>query len=108
MVGVGGLQELLIAAAAVRCLGGDVQARLWPRNDEERVLAGDDLGRKYGMADLAPSEVAGAITGITGGPLLRGAWFGSAYAETNSLTMSTRRAVVRRIKTRHNRVGDGG
>jgi fructose-1,6-bisphosphatase II len=108
MVGVGGLQELLIAAAAVRCLGGDVQARLWPRNDEERVLAGDDLGRKYGMADLAPAEVAGAITGITGGPLLRGAWFGSAYAETNSLTMSTRRAVVRRIKTRHNRVGDGG
>ena len=108
MVGVGGLQETLIAAAAVRCLGGDVQARLWPRNDEERVLAGDDLGRKYGLGDLAPAEVGGAITGITGGALLAAAWFGSAFAETNSLTMSTRRATVRRIRTRHHRVGEAG
>lgn len=108
MIGVGGLQETLIAAAAVRCLGGDVQARLWPRNEEERTLAGADLGRKYSLADLAPAEVAGAITGITGGPLLKGAWFGSAFAETHSLTMSTRRATVRRITTRHHRVGEAG
>jgi fructose-1,6-bisphosphatase II len=108
MIGVGGLQETLIAAAAVRCLGGDMQARLWPRNDEERTLAGDDVGRKYGLADLAPLEAAGAITGITGGALLKGAWFGSAFAETHSLTMSTRRATVRHITTRHHRVGEAG
>lgn len=108
MVGVGGLQETLIAAAAVRCLGGDVQARLWPRNDEERVLAGDQVGRKYGVTDLAPADVACAITGVTGGQLLPGCWFGSAFAETHSLTMSTRRALVRRITTRHHRVGETG
>ncbi len=108
MVGVGGLQETLIAAAAVRCLGGDIQARLWPRNDEERVLAGEEAGRKYGMADLAPAEVACAITGVSSGELLPGPWFGSAYAETHSLTMSTRRANVRRITTRHHRVGEAG
>ncbi len=108
MIGVGGLQETLIAAAAVRCLGGDLQARLWPRNDEERVLAGEEAGRKYGTADLAPPDVACAITGITGGQLLPGVWFGSTYAETHSLTMSTRRATVRRITSRHHRVGEAG
>lgn len=105
MIGIGGLQETLIAAAAVRCLGGDVQARLWPRNDEERVLAGDDLERNYGVADLAPAELAVAVTGVTGGQLLRGVWYGSTHAETHSLTMSTRRATVRSITTRHHRVG---
>jgi fructose-1,6-bisphosphatase II len=108
MVGIGGLQETLIAAAAVRCLGGDVQARLWPRNDEERLLAGDDLERKYGLADLAPADLAVAVTGITGGQLLKGAWFGATHAETHSLTMSTRRATVRQITTRHHRVGEPG
>ena len=106
MVGVGGLQETLIAAALVRSLGGDLQARLWPRNDEERVLAGDNLGRKYGVAELAPADVVCALTGVTGGQLLPGVWFGSLYAETHSLTMSTRRAVVRRVTTRHHRVGE--
>ena len=108
MVGIGGLQETLIASAAVRCLGGDVQARLWPRNDEERVLAGEELERKYGVADLAAEELAVAITGITGGQLLKGVWYGSTHAETHSLTMSTRRATVRSITTRHHRVGEPG
>ena len=105
MVGIGGLQETLIAAAAVRCLGGDVQARLWPRNDEERVLAGEDAARKYGVAELAPADLAVAVTGITSGQLLKGVWYGSTHAETHSLTMSTRRATVRTITTRHHRVG---
>jgi fructose-1,6-bisphosphatase II len=107
-VGIGGLQETLMAAAAVRCLGGDVQARLWPRNDEERVLAGGDLERKYGVADLAAADLAVAITGVTGGQLLKGVWFGATHAETHSLTMSTRRATVRSIATRHHRVGEPG
>jgi len=106
MVGIGGLQETLIAAAAVRCLGGDIQARLWARNEEERLLAGGELGRRYATADLSPPEVVCAVTGIAGGQLLPGAWFGSTYAETHSLAMSTRRAVVRRVTTRHHRVGE--
>ena len=60
---VGGLQETVIAACAVRCLGGELLARLWPRNDEERVLAGDELGCVYGVSDLSPSQVDVAVTG---------------------------------------------
>src|SRR5256714_2869654 len=77
MVGVGGLQETLMAACAVRSLGGEIQARLWPRNDEERLLAGEELGRVYGVNELSPDQVEVAVSGVSGGPLLRAAWFGS-------------------------------
>src|SRR6266699_68097 len=81
-VGIGGLHATLVAACAVRCLGGAMQARLWPRNDEERELLGKSASRTYGVSDLVPSaEVAVAITGITGGALLPGVAFGSGYAE---------------------------
>jgi fructose-1,6-bisphosphatase II len=106
MVGIGGLQETVIAACAVRCLGGELLARLWPRNDEERVLAGDELGAVYGVSDLSPAEVDVAVTGISGGTLLKGAWYGSHGGATESLTMSTRFHTVRRIATRHLRVGE--
>ncbi|HEY4025050.1 MAG TPA: fructose-bisphosphatase class II [Candidatus Dormibacteraeota bacterium] len=105
MVGIGGLQETLMAACAVRCMGGEIQARLWPRNDEERLLAGDQLGRVYGASDLSPENVDVAVTGISGGPLLRAAWFGSHGAETESLSMSSRFHTVRRIRTLHHRLG---
>ena len=105
MLGVGGLQEAVVAAAAVRALGGDLQCRLWPRNDEERILAGSDLERTFSAIELVPAEVTVAATGITAGPLLRGVWFGSGWAETDSILMSTRRATVRRLSTRHHRIG---
>ena len=105
MVGIGGLQEALMAACAVRCLGGEIQARLWPRNDEERLLAGDQLGRVYGVADLSPEHVDCAVTGVSGGPLLQPVWFGSQGAESESLTMSSRLHTVRRIHTWHHRTG---
>lgn len=108
MVGIGGLQETIMAACAVSCLGGEIQARLWPRNDEERLLAGDDIGRLYTARDLAPDRVDLAVTGVSGGPLLRAAWYGSHGAETESLAMSTRFQTVRRIKTAHHRVGKAG
>jgi len=105
MVGIGGLQETLMAACAVRCLGGEIQARLWPRNDEERLLAGDQLGRVYGVSDLSPEQVEVAVTGISGGPLLRAPWFGTHGAETESLAMSTRFHTVRHVRTSHHRMG---
>ena len=108
MVGIGGLQETIIAACAVRCLGGEMQARLWPRNDEERLLAGDEVGRTYGIADLAPEGLDVALTGISGGPLLEAVWFGSTYAVTHSMTMSTRFATVRKLTTRHHRLIEAG
>jgi len=107
MVGIGGLQETLMAACAVRCLGGEIQARLWPRNDEERLLAGDQLGRVYGVSELSPGQVDCSVTGISGGPLLHAVWFGSEGAETESLSMSTRLRTVRRIQTWHDRTGKG-
>ena len=106
MVGIGGLQETIISACAVRCLGGEMLARLWPRNDEERVLAGEELGSAYAVGDLSPARVDVAVTGISGGNLLRGAWYGSHGGTTESLTMSTRFHTVRRIATRHLRVGE--
>ncbi len=106
-IGIDGLDATLIAACAVRCLGGEIQARLWPRNEEERQLIGDDAGRTFGVADLAPAaDVAVALTGVTGGQLLPGVMFGSGYAETASLLMSSRQSTIRRMTTRHHVVGD--
>jgi fructose-1,6-bisphosphatase II len=89
----------------VRCLGGEIQARLWPRNDEERLLAGDQLGRVYGVSELAAEQAEIAVTGISGGGLLRAVWYGSHGAETDSLTMSSRFHTVRRVRTQHLRTG---
>src|SRR2546428_2804950 len=83
-VGIGGLHATLVAACAVRCLGGAMQARLWPRNDEERELLGESASRTYGVSDLVPSaEVAVAITGITGGAPLAGVRFRGGVAPTS-------------------------
>ena len=100
-IGIGGLQETVMAACAVRCLGGEIQARPWARNDEERALIGNESIRSYGIGDLSPANVGVAITGITGGQLLPGVWFGSRYAETTSLLLSSRQATIRRMTTRH-------
>jgi fructose-1,6-bisphosphatase II len=106
-IGIGGVDATLIAACAVRCLGGELQARLWPRNEEDRVLIGEAAGRIYGAQDLClATDVAVALTGVTGGQLLPGVVFGSGYAETASLLMSSRHATIRRLTTRHHTVGD--
>jgi fructose-1,6-bisphosphatase II len=106
-IGIGDLHATLIAACAVRSLGGELLARLMPRNDEERNAIGDRESLIYGLAELAPAtDIAVAITGVTGGPLLPGVMFGSGYGETSSLLMSSRHATVRRLTTRHLVVGD--
>jgi len=107
MVGIGGLQEAVISACAIRCLGGEILARLWPRNEEERELAGDQVGRIFKVADLSPELVEVAVTGITDGPLLRAVWYGSHRAATESLSMSTRSNTVRRVKSSHQRMALG-
>src|SRR5438874_9627545 len=89
-VGIGDLHATLISACAVRCLGGEFLARLLPRNDEERALVGDAATHVYGMRELAPAaDLSVAITGVTGGSLLPGVTFGSGFAETYSLVMSS-------------------
>jgi fructose-1,6-bisphosphatase II len=106
-IGIGDTHATLAAACAVRCLGGELQARLWAGKDEERSLIGEQASRIYGVADLAPAaDIAVAITGVTGGPLLPGVVYGSGYAQTSSLLMSSRHATIRRLTTRHLVVGD--
>lgn len=101
-IGIGDLHATLMAACAVRCLGGEMLARLAPRTDDERSLVGEGGSKVYGLAEMAPgADIAVAITGVSGGPLLPGVTFGSGYAETSSLVMSSRHATVRRLTTRH-------
>ena len=106
-IGIGDLHATLIAACAVRCLGGEFLVRLMPRNDEEKSLVGDAASHVYGLAELAPAtDIEVAITGVTGGPLLPGISFGSGFAETQSLVLSSRHATVRRLTTRHHAAGE--
>ena len=101
-IGVGDLHAALIAACAVQCLGGEFLARLMPRNDEEKRVMGEVGTRVYTLADLAPAgDISVAVTGVTGGPLLPGVTFGSGFAETSSLVMSSRHGTIRRLTTRH-------
>ena len=105
-IGIGDLHATLIAACAVRCLGGEFAARLLPRNDDERALIGEAGTRVYSLAELAPAtDIAVAITGVTGGPLLPGVSFGGGYAETSSLVMSSRHGTLRRLTTQHRLAG---
>ena len=106
MLGVGGAPEAVIAACALKCLGGDMQARLWPRNDEEREtvrIKGIDTSRVLGLNDLVASENCFfAATGITDGELLRGVhYLGAGGASTESLVMRSRTGTVRRIQATH-------
>lgn len=101
-IGIGDLHATLMAACAVRSLGGEFQARLMPRSDEERRAIGQSAPHNFGLGELAPAaDVAVAITGVTGGQLLPGVTFGSGYAETSSLVMSSRHRTVRRLTTQH-------
>jgi fructose-1,6-bisphosphatase II len=105
VMGTGGAPEGVITAAALRCLGGEIQARFRFRNDEERARAkrmgnDDDESRVYFTADLASgSNLVFAATGVTGGDLLDGVRFFGGGARTHSLVMSFREAHVRFVDT---------
>ncbi|HYI26004.1 MAG TPA: class II fructose-bisphosphatase [Thermomicrobiales bacterium] len=105
LMGIGGSPEAVIAACALKCVGGDMQGRLWVRNDEERQLASDnqiDLDRIWGIDDLVKGEEAFfAATGITDGELLDGVQYGPRGATTHSLVMRARSGTVRYITTTH-------
>jgi fructose-1,6-bisphosphatase II len=105
LFGIGGTPEGVIAAAALKCMGGELQGRLWPRDDSERraaIEAGYDLERVLGTDDLVRSDNCFfAATGITDGELLRGVHYDSHGASTQSLVMRSRSGTVRRIDARH-------
>jgi len=105
MLGIGGSPEGVVAAAALKCIGGDFQGRLWPRNDDDRKMAaehGMDLTRVLTIDDLVQGDdVFFAATGVTGGDLLEGVEYTSGGAVSESLVMRSRSGTVRRIKTEH-------
>ena len=105
MMGIGGSPEAVIAACALKCVGGDMQCRVWPRNDEERALAIErniDLERVWEIDDLVQGDEAFfAATGITDGELLDGVHYGSKAATTHSLVMRATSGTVRYIQSTH-------
>jgi fructose-1,6-bisphosphatase II len=106
LYGIGGTPEGVISAAALKCVGGGIQGKLWPRTDEERtalVDAGYDLDRVLTTDDLVAGEdVFVAATGVTTGALLRGVRYVNDGAVTDSIVMRSRSGTVRRIEARHN------
>ncbi|QFR00092.1 class II fructose-bisphosphatase [Streptomyces phaeolivaceus] len=105
LLGVGGTPEGIISACAVKCLGGTIQGKLWPKDDAERqraVDAGHDLDRVLTTDDLVSGEnVFFVATGITDGELLRGVRYRSETATTDSIVMRSKSGTVRRIDSTH-------
>src|ERR671923_52460 len=106
--GIGGTPEGVISAAALKCYGGGLIGRLWPRDDEERKAAEDagyDVSRVLTQDDLVQGDNCFfCATGVTDGDVLEGVRYeGSRGASTESLVMRSRSGTVRRIQSRHDR-----
>ncbi|MFS8201040.1 class II fructose-bisphosphatase [Streptomyces sp. CWNU-52B] len=105
LLGIGGTPEGIISACAVKCLGGTIQGKLWPKDDAERaraVDAGHDLDRVLLTDDLVSGEnVFFVATGITDGELLRGVRYRPETATTDSIVMRSKSGTVRQISSEH-------
>ncbi|TMR23913.1 class II fructose-bisphosphatase [Nonomuraea turkmeniaca] len=105
MLGIGGTPEGIVAACALKCLGGVIQGKLWPRDEAERgkaIDAGHDLGQVLTTNDLVSSDdVFFAATGITHGELMQGVRFRAGSAVTESLVMRGRSGTIRKIESEH-------
>jgi len=107
-MGTGGAPEGVLAAAALRCIGGQMQGRLVFRNDDERARAAKwgvtDLNRKYALHDLVAGDVVFSATGVTDGSMLRGVHRDGDFITTESVVMRSATGTVRWIRARHRRV----
>ena len=105
LMGIGGAPEGVIAAAAVRCVGGEMQARLKPRNSAEiercKKMGITDINRIYTAEELARGEVMFAATGVTSGDFLKGVRFFTGGAETHSVVMRSKTGTVRYVEATH-------
>jgi fructose-1,6-bisphosphatase II len=105
LLGIGGTPEGIISACAVKCLGGTIQGKLWPKDDEERqraIDAGHDMDRVLTTNDLVSGEnVFFVATGITDGELLRGVRYRAETATTDSIVMRSKSGTVRQINSEH-------
>ncbi len=105
LLGIGGAPEGVLAAAALRCMGGEMQGVLKPRNSDERdraiTMGISDIDHVFAIEELARGDVMFAATGVTEGFLLRGVRFTAAGADTHSIVMRSRSGTVRFLQTRH-------
>jgi fructose-1,6-bisphosphatase II len=104
-IGIGGTRQAVLSAAALRCLGGELQAQLWPTRraeiEEAKAHGIDDVERVFTTMDLAPEDVIVAATGVSNGDLLTGVRFLADSARTHSLVMCTRCNWVRFVDGIH-------
>jgi fructose-1,6-bisphosphatase II / sedoheptulose-1,7-bisphosphatase len=107
--GIGGAPEGVLAAAALRCIGGQMQGRLYPLKKEEETRAAamgvSDIRRKYDMNEMASGDVIFSATGVTDGSLLDGVHFRGDFAETETVVLRSKTGTVRRIKTTFRMIG---
>jgi fructose-1,6-bisphosphatase II / sedoheptulose-1,7-bisphosphatase len=107
--GIGGAPEGVLAAAALRCIGGQMQGRLHPMKKEEEVRAAamgvTDIKRKFSMSEMASGDVIFSATGVTDGSLLDGVHFRGDFAETETVVLRSKTGTVRRIKTTFRIIG---
>lgn len=105
LFGIGGAPEAVVAACAIKCIGGAIQCRLWPRNDQERKIVQErkiNISKILTQDDLVKSDNAFfAATGITDGELLRGVHYSADGATTQSLVMRSRTGTIRKIDATH-------
>ncbi|MBX9590524.1 MAG: class II fructose-bisphosphatase [Hyphomonadaceae bacterium] len=107
--GIGGAPEGVLAAAALRCIGGQMQGRLHPLKKEEEARAAAmgiaDIKRKFSMEEMASGDVIFSATGVTDGSLLDGVHFRGDFAETETVVLRSKTGTVRRIKTSFRMIG---
>jgi fructose-1,6-bisphosphatase II len=105
LMGIGGAPEAVVSACALKCIGGDMQCRLYPRNPEERqkaIALGADLNALLTIDHLVSSEnVFVSLTGITNGELCNGVKYSENHVETHSLVMRSKSGTMREIRARH-------
>lgn len=108
-MGSGGAPEGVLAAAALRCIGGQIQGRLMPMKDEERIRAEkmgiSDINRVFRLQDMASADVVFSATGVTDGSLLKGVRIRGDFAETETVVMRSKTGTVRRIRSTLRNVG---
>jgi fructose-1,6-bisphosphatase II len=105
LMGIGGAPEAVVTACALKCTGGEIQCKVWPRNDDERILIAEqglDANRVYHIEDLVRSDVVFfAATGITPGEFLRGVEYFGGGARTHSVVMRAASGTVRYVDSTH-------
>jgi fructose-1,6-bisphosphatase II len=106
LMGVGGTPEGVLSAAAIKCIGGEIQCKAWPRDEKERedaISRGEDLDRVYKTEDMVSSDdVFFAATGVSSGEFLKGVRYFSGGAQTQSIAMRCRSGTLRWVDARHN------